>query len=125
MKKIAITVSALVSVMVFSARVAAVECYPEDKVKADLNKKGYSLEQSTKADKMELFAYASAQEKRWVLFAKPDAGMVKDAPADEAMLCPLDADDGDVAAMKQSPYYQKFFAASEPPPAAATSSTQP
>jgi hypothetical protein len=125
MKRIILASAALVGTLLWTARVAAVECYPEDKVKADLDKKGYTLEQSTKAEKMELFAYASAQEKRWVLFAKPEAGMVKGAPADEAMLCPLDADEGDVESMKKSDYFQKFFAGQETPPPATNSSAQP
>jgi hypothetical protein len=99
---------------VFAAPAIAVECYPEAKVKADLDSKGYTLHRSTTADKLELFAYTSGQEKRWLIFAKPPSEQVQGAPTNESMLCPLDADEGDVAALEASPYFQKYFQAAAP-----------
>jgi hypothetical protein len=91
-----------------------VECYDESKIKQDLETKGFSLQESVKVEKMELYAYASDQDKRWMLFARPQQGMVEGAPPGEEMLCPLDAGEGGVEGMKQSRYYQKYFQAEAP-----------
>lgn len=116
-----LSATSIVAVAVMTANTAAaVECYPEVKVKADLDSKGYALHKSASSEKLELYAYASEQEKRWLIFARPPKEEVQGAPADETMLCPLDGDEGDIAAMEASPYYQKFFGASTEAKPAAT-----
>jgi hypothetical protein len=110
-KQLSVTLIAALTILT-ATTAAAVECYPEIKVKADLDSKGYVLHKSATSEKLELFAYASEQEKRWLIFARPPQDAVQGAPSNETMLCPLDGDDGDVAAMEASPYYLKFFGAS-------------
>ena len=93
----------------FAAAAAAVECYPEVRMQQDLDSRGFTLRESVKAERMDLLAYASDAEKKWVIMARPEEGMVSGGVPGESTLCPLDAGDGDLEALKGSPYFQKFF----------------
>jgi hypothetical protein len=92
-----------------AANAAAVECYPETRMQQDLDARGFTVRGSVKAEKMDLLAYASDSEKKWVIMARPEEGMVAGGIPGESTLCPLDSGDGDVEAMQNSPYFQKFF----------------
>jgi hypothetical protein len=93
----------------FAAAAAAVECYPEVRMQQDLDSRSFTLRESVKAERMDLLAYASDAEKKWVIMARPEEGMVSGGVPGESTLCPLDAGDGDLEALKASPYFQKFF----------------
>ena len=107
-KRYVLSIAASIAVLV-GANAAAVECYPETRMQQDLDGRGFTLRESVKAEKMDLLAYASDTEKKWVIMARPEEGMVSGGVPGESTLCPLDSGDGDVEAMKTSPYFQKFF----------------
>jgi len=109
LNRYATSLAAAVTVL-FAAAAAAVECYPELRMQQDLDSRGFTLRESVRAERMDLLAYASDAEKKWVIMARPEEGMVSGGVPGESTLCPLDAGDGDLEALKGSPYFQKFFA---------------
>lgn len=109
LNRYATSLAAAVTVL-FAAAATAVECYPELRMQQDLDSRGFTLRESVRAERMDLLAYASDAEKKWVIMARPEEGMVSGGVPGESTLCPLDAGDGDLEALKGSPYFQKFFA---------------